>query len=340
MSDMINVGIIGGSGYTGGELMRLLLRHPYVNIEAATSRRLAGKDVCDTHTHLRGFLDMNFEDLSPDEIKERCNVVFVAVPHGTSMNIVPQLLDGNTKVIDLSADYRLKTSVFEQVYEIKHTNPIDAVFGLVELHPGVANEIFVSNPGCYPTGAILSAAPLVTAGLVDAAIFDSKSGISGAGINPSVTSHYPNMAENIQPYKLTTHRHRVEIFQELNRLDNSLTNISFTPHVIPSVRGILTTAHIFTKSTLSADEVRRIYTDFYKDKPFVRVIDGIPTLSAVRGSNFCDIGFEVDTQNNRVVVVSAIDNLVKGASGQAIQNMNLMCGFEETEGLWVAGIAP
>ena len=148
------------------------------------------------------------------------------------------------------------------------------------------------------------------------------------------------MAENIQPYKLTTHRHRVEIFQELNRLDNSLTNISFTPHVIPSVRGILTTAHIFTKTTLSSDEVRRIYTDFYKDKPFVRVIDGIPTLNAVRGSNFCDIGFEVDEQNKRVVVISAIDNLVKGASGQAIQNMNLMCGFEETEGLWVAGVAP
>ncbi|MGP8321284.1 MAG: N-acetyl-gamma-glutamyl-phosphate reductase [Methanosarcinaceae archaeon] len=337
---MINVGIIGGSGYTGGELMRLILRHPYANIEVVTSRRLAGKDVCDTHTHLRGFLDMKFEDLSPDTIKDRCDVVFVAVPHGTSMNIVPQLLDGNTKVIDLSADYRLKTDVFEQVYGMEHTNPMDAVFGLVELHPGIKSEMFISNPGCYPTGAILSAAPLVAAGVVKSVIFDSKSGISGAGINPSATSHYPNMAENIQAYKLTTHRHHAEIFQELNYLDSSLTNISFTPHVIPSVRGILTTAHIFTKSSVSVDEVRSNYMDFYKDKPFIRVIDGIPTLSAVRGSNFCDIGFEVDELNNRVVVVSAIDNLVKGASGQAIQNMNLICGFEETEGLWVAAVAP
>lgn len=340
MSNMINVGIIGGSGYTGGELMRLLLRHPYVNIRAATSRRLAGNDVCDTHTHLRGFLDMKFEDLSPDRINDRCDVVFVAVPHGTSMNIVPQLLNGNTKVIDLSADYRLKTDVFEQVYGIEHTNPMDAVFGLVELHPEVTYEMFISNPGCYPTGAILSAAPLVAAGLVKSAIFDSKSGISGAGVNPGVASHYPNLAENIQAYKLTTHRHRAEIFQELNRLDNELTNISFTPHVIPSVRGILTTAHIFTRSSISEDDVRSTYMDFYKDKPFVRVIGGIPTLSAVRGSNFCDIGFEVDEQNNRIVVISAIDNLVKGASGQAIQNMNLMCGFDETEGLWVAAVAP
>ncbi len=320
--------------------MRLLLNHPYANVVAATSRRLAGKDICDTHTHLRGFLDMKFEDLSPDKIKDRCDVVFVAVPHGTSMNIVPQLLDGNTKVIDLSADYRLKTDVFEQVYNMRHTNPIDAVFGLVELHPEVTGEMFISNPGCYPTGAILSAAPLVAAGTVKSAIFDSKSGISGAGVNPSITSHYPNLAENIQAYKLTTHRHRAEIFQELNYLDNELTNISFTPHVIPSVRGILTTAHIFIKSIVSMDELRSIYTDFYKDKPFVRIIDGIPSLNAVRGSNFCDIGFEVDELNNRVVVVSAIDNLVKGASGQAIQNMNLMCGFDETEGLWMAAVAP
>jgi len=337
---MTKVGIIGGSGYTGGELMRLLLNHPHVNINAATSRRLAGEDVCDTHKHLRGFLDMRFEDLSPEEIKDRCDVVFVAVPHGTSMNIVPQLLGEEIKVIDLSADYRLKNSVFEQVYGIRHTNPIDAVYGLVELHPEVGGESFIANPGCYPTGAILSAVPLVDAGLVDAAIFDSKSGISGAGITATETSHYPNMAENVQAYKLTTHRHRAEIFQELNSLDGSLSNISFTPHVIPSVRGILTTAHIFTNEGMSADDVKSIYMDLYKDKPFIRVIDGVPSLSAVRGSNFCDIGFEVDERNNRVVVISAIDNLVKGASGQAIQNMNLMCGFDETDGLWTPATAP
>lgn len=340
MNNKIDVGIIGGSGYTGGELMRLLLNHPKVNIELATSRSLEGKDVYGTHKHLQGFLDIQFENPSTEEIKERCDVVFVAVPHGTSMNIVPKLLGEDIKVIDLSADYRLNTRVFEEVYGIEHKDPRDTVFGLVELHPEVADETFIANPGCYPTGATLSAAPLANAGIIQLAVFDSKSGISGAGVNPSLTSHYPNMAENIQAYKITTHRHRAEIFQELNRLDGNLKNINFTPHVIPSVRGILTTAHIFTKERTSLEEIKSIYTKFYKDKPFIRITDEIPSLPAVRGSNFCDIGFEVDDNSNRVVVVSAIDNLVKGASGQAIQNMNLMCGFDETEGLWTPATAP
>lgn len=337
---MISAGIIGASGYTGGELMRLLLNHPEVNITVATSRKLAGTDVSETHPHLRGFLDLKFQNLSPEEVRSRCDVVFVAVPHGTAMNIVPELIDGKTKVIDLSADYRLKTDVFESVYNLEHKNPMEAVFGLPELHPEVAEQTFIANPGCFPTGATLAAAPLAKAGLISSVIFDSKSGITGAGIEPSQTSHYPNMAENVQAYKLTTHRHVSEFVQELNRLDNSLTNISFTPHVVPSCRGILTTAHIFTKEKLTLDYVRSLYEGMYADKPFVRVIKGIPTLGAVRGSNFCDIGFEVDENNNRVVVVSAIDNLVKGASGQAIQNMNLMCGFDETAGLWNAATFP
>ncbi|MDR6221997.1 N-acetyl-gamma-glutamyl-phosphate reductase [Methanococcoides alaskense] len=340
MTDMINAGIVGASGYTGGELMRLLLNHPYVNIETATSRRLSGEAVSDTHKHLRGLVDIEFEDLSPEDIRGRCDVVFVAVPHGTAMNIVPELIDDNTKVIDLSADYRLKTSVFEQVYNMEHANPKDAVFGLVELHPEVKDESFVANPGCYPTGAILSAAPLAAAKLLKMAIFDSKSGITGAGINPTMASHYPNMAENVQAYKLTTHRHREEILQELNRLDNGFTDVNFTPHIVPSIRGILTTAHLFTKEKMSLEDVRELYHEFYKGKPFVRVVDDIPSLSAVRGSNFCDIGFEVDANTGRVVVVSAIDNLVKGASGQAIQNMNLMCGFDETTGLRIAATSP
>jgi len=337
---MINAGIIGASGYTGGELMRLLLNHPEVNITAATSRKLAGQAVSDTHRHLKSFLDLKFENLSPEEIKSACDVVFVAVPHGTAMDIVPELLDGEVKVIDLSADYRLKTADFEQAYDMKHRDPREAVYGLVELHPEVSEQTFIANPGCYPTGANLAAAPLAKAGVINSVIFDSKSGITGAGINPSAVSHYPNMAENVQAYKLTSHRHLAEFVQELNRLDNSLKNISFTPHVVPSIRGILTTAHVFTKDTMGVDEVRALYEEMYKDKPFVRVVDGSPSLGAVRGSNFCDIGFEVDERNNRVVVVSAIDNLVKGASGQAIQNMNMICGFNETAGLWSAAAAP
>jgi len=337
---MLDIGIIGASGYTGGELMRLLLNHPQAKIELATSRKLVGQKVSATHRHLKDMVDLQFENPDPQEIKDRCDVVFVAVPHGTAMGIVPQLLDDKVKVIDLSADYRLKTDVFEKVYGIKHSDPRNVVYGIPELHPEVKHQKFIANPGCFPTGASLAAAPLAQVSMIESVVFDSKTGVSGAGIEPSLASHYPNMAENVQPYKLTSHRHLAEFTQELQRLDSSLTKISFTPHIIPSVRGILTTAHIFTKGNLTKYDVMDLYAEMYQDKPFVRVVDGIPSLSAVRGSNFCDIGFEVDSRNNRVVVISAIDNLVKGASGQAIQNMNLMCGLGETTGLWMSGVAP
>lgn len=337
---MIKAGIIGASGYTGGELMRLLLNHPEVNIVAATSRNLAGKPVSDQHKHLRGLLDLKFQDLGPEDIAKTCDVAFLAVPHGAAMDMVPGLLGGKLKVIDLSADYRLKPDVFKEVYGSVHKDPREAVYGLVELHPEVAKQRFIANPGCYPTGATLAAAPLAKAGVISSVVFDSKSGITGAGIAPSEVSHYPNMAENVQAYKLTSHRHGAELIQELGRLDASLSNISFTPHVVPAIRGILTTAHIFTKKKMSRDEVADLYMDMYRDKPFVRVLEDIPSLGAVRGTNFCDIGFEIDKRNNRIVVVSAIDNLVKGASGQAIQNMNLMCGLDEKAGLWAAAANP
>ncbi|HYN44804.1 MAG TPA: N-acetyl-gamma-glutamyl-phosphate reductase [Candidatus Limnocylindrales bacterium] len=336
----MDIGIIGGSGYTGGELMRLLSQHPEVKIKAVTSRNKKGQKISDTHAHLRKIVDLGFEDLTPEEVASRCDIVFTAVPHGTAMQVVPSLIDSGIKVIDLSADYRLKTDVFEKTYKLNHTDPREAVYGIPELHPEIAKQKFVANPGCYPTGASLAAAPLADAGLIERVVFDSKSGISGAGAQVSAVSHYPNMAENIQPYKLTTHRHRAEIVQELTRLDTSLKSISFTPHVIPSVRGILTTAHFFVKKELSEEDVNEMYQDFYKDKPFIRLIKGIPMLGNVRGSNFCDIGFEVEKGSDRIVVISAIDNLVKGASGQAIQNMNLMFGLPETTGLWFPGFAP
>lgn len=336
----MDIGIIGGSGYTGGELLRLLAQHPEAKVRAVTSRSRKGQKVSDTHTHLRKIYDLNFEDLAPEQVASRCDIVFTAVPHGTAMQVVPELLDSGIKVIDLSADYRLRTDVFEKTYKMKHTDPRDAVYGIPELHPEVAEQKFIANPGCYPTGASLAAAPLADAGLIERVVFDSKSGISGAGAEPTEVSHYPNMAENIQAYKLTSHRHRAEIVQELTRLDSGLKSISFTPHVIPSVRGILTTAHFFVKKELSEEDVSEIYRDFYHDKPFIRLITGIPMLGSVRGSNFCDIGFEIDKNSDRIVVISAIDNLVKGASGQAIQNMNLMFGLPETTGLWTPAIAP
>ncbi len=336
----MDIGIIGGSGYTGGELLRLLSQHPEANISAVTSRSRKGQKVSDTHAHLRKICDIEFEELSAEDVASRSDIVFTAVPHGTAMQVVPKLLDSGVKVIDLSADYRLKSDVFEKIYKIKHTDPRSAIYGIPELHPEVAEQEFVANPGCYPTGASLAAAPLAKAGLIERVVFDSKSGISGAGAEPTEVSHYPNMAENIQAYKLTSHRHRAEIVQELKRLDRGLKSISFTPHVIPSVRGILTTAHIFVKKDLSEEEVTAIYWNFYRDKPFIRLIKGIPMLSSVRCSNFCDIGFEIEKGSDRIVVISAIDNLVKGASGQAIQNMNLMFGLPETTGLWTPATAP
>lgn len=341
---MIDVGIVGGSGYTGGELLRLLANHPEVKVVAVTSRKLSGKPVSTVHPHLKSIYSLNFEAPTAKEVAERCDIVFTAVPHGTAMDWVPELLDAGTKVIDLSSDYRLPVDVFEKTYGTKHRAPRDAVFGLTELHPEVAGAKLVGNPGCYPTGATLAVAPLAKAGLVERVVYDSKSGISGAGVEPTETSHYPNMAQNVIPYKLTTHRHVPEIKQELGRLSPGI-KVNFTPHVVPSVRGILTTAHVLAREdaldTLQdRAKVAEIYREFYRDAHFVRMADSVPKLASVRGSNFCDISFEPEKGSDRLVVISAIDNLVKGASGQAIQNMNLMAGFDERTGLWFPGMSP
>jgi N-acetyl-gamma-glutamyl-phosphate reductase len=329
---MIRVGIIGGSGYTGGELLRLLVQHPEAEVTIVTSRALDGTQVADVHRHLKGFYDLKFVDATTKSIAKAADVVFLAVPHGAAMGIVPNLID-EVRIIDLSADYRLGHR-YELVYG-PHTDPRYAVYGLPELHPEVAQTDLCANPGCYPTGAILAAAPLVKAGFVDHIVFDSKSGISGAGAAPTATSHYPNLAENVVPYQLTNHRHKAEIVQELERLGTGTVN--FTPHVIPSIRGILTTAHIFTSEDIDGDRVQSLYGNFYANHPFIRF--NVPSLRSVRGTNFCDLFIERDAASNRVIVVSAIDNMVKGASGQAIQNMNLMFGLDETTGLWTPALS-
>ncbi len=335
----MKVGIIGASGYTGGELLRILLLHPEVEIECATSRRFAGERISKVHKHLTGLTDAVFENPKPEKIAERCDFVFVAVPHGSAMHIVPELLDGGVRVVDLSADYRLPKEVFEEVYGIEHISPREAVFGLCELHPEVKDAQLCANPGCYPTGAVLAVAPLVAEGIVEKVVLDSKSGISGAGAEPSSATHYPNVSDNVSAYKLTTHRHTAEIKQELERL-HPYVKTYFTPHVVPAIRGILTTAHVFLKETIDEETIHTFYREFYAEKHFIRILDTIPTLYGVRGSNFCDIGFEIEKNSDRVVVVSAIDNLMKGASGQAVQNMNIMCGFDEREGLWISPTAP
>ncbi|MHC1610440.1 MAG: N-acetyl-gamma-glutamyl-phosphate reductase [Candidatus Methanospirareceae archaeon] len=335
---MIEAGIIGGTGYTGIELIRLLLRHPQVKISVVTSRRYRGEKVSDVNPHLFPFLELDYEDVDTKEIADRCDIVFLAVPHGSAMEYVPGLMEHGARVIDLSADYRLKRGDYERVYKREHKDKEerDAVYGLTELHPEVADATLVANPGCYPTGAILAVAPLVKGGMVKQVVFDSKSGISGAGAEPSETSHFPNLAENIIPYQVTAHRHVAEMRMELP------VDVSFTPHVIPTIRGILTTAHVFFNEPVSKtrEEIEAIYTQFYGDARFVRLRRGLPSLGAVRGTNFCDIGFEIEEGSNRIVVISAIDNLVKGGSGQAIQNMNVMFGLDEAEGLWFPGLVP
>jgi N-acetyl-gamma-glutamyl-phosphate reductase len=363
---MIEAGIIGGTGYTGLELIRLLLMHPKVKISVVTSRRYKGKKVSDVNPHLFPFIELDYEDVDTKEIADRSDIVFVAVPHGSAMKYVPELMERGTRVIDLSADYRLKREEYERVYKREHTDKEerDAVYGLTELHPEVADAALVANPGCYPTGAILAVAPLVkevspyracgvvgqSPTIVKRVVFDSKSGISGGGIEPSEVSHFPNLAENIIPYEVTTHRHVAEMRRELP------VPISFTPHVIPCIRGILTTAHVFlnegelkTKPLQGLrgrgaephnEELDAIYRQFYEGKRFIRLVKGMPSLSSVRGTNFCDIRFEIEKESDRIVVISTIDNLVKGGSGQAIQNMNLMFGLDEGEGLMFPGLAP
>ncbi|MCD6456424.1 MAG: N-acetyl-gamma-glutamyl-phosphate reductase [Methanophagales archaeon] len=341
---MIKAGIIGGAGYTGLELIRLLLMHPEVEISVVTSRRYKGKLISDVNPHLEPFIELEYEDVDTKEIADRADIVFLAVPHGSAMDYVPQLRARGARVIDLSADYRLKKDEYERIYKRQHKDKDKerrkSVYGLTELHPEVADADLIANPGCYPTGAILAVAPLVKGneggGRVKQVVFDSKSGISGAGAEPSAKSHFPNLAENIVPYEVTAHRHVAEMRMELG------VKVSFTPHVIPSIRGILTTAHVFIEENeaITQDEIEEIYKRFYEGKRFIRLRKGLPSLSSVRGTNFCDIGFKIEEESDRIVVISAIDNLVKGGSGQAIQNMNLMFGMDERKGLWFPGLVP
>ncbi|RUM34905.1 MAG: N-acetyl-gamma-glutamyl-phosphate reductase [Archaeoglobus sp.] len=328
---MYKVGIIGGSGYTGSELLRILSMHRKVEVISVTSRKHEGKKIEDVHPFLAGFYDLKF--VSP-ELKnlEDCNVVFTAVPHGEAMKYVPRLLEIGLKVIDLSADYRLPKEVYERVYG-KHTGYLNAVYGLPEIHgEEIKKASVVANPGCYPTGCILAAYPLASKGFVERIVFDSKSGITGAGAKPTEFTHYPNLHESVIPYKVTEHRHVHEMIQELK------CRVSFTPQVYPGSRGILTTAHIILNDCIELEEIISMYRKFYREKPFVRLQKTV-RLNWVRGSNFCDLAVFVDSER-RVVVTSAIDNLVKGASGQAVQNMNLMLGFDETEGLLTPPLFP
>ncbi|MDR3291662.1 MAG: N-acetyl-gamma-glutamyl-phosphate reductase [Methanobrevibacter sp.] len=339
---MIKIAIIGASGYTGGELIRFLENHPHVEIVGVSSRQHVGKPVYKVHPNLRGS-NLIFEDLNPNSID--ADLVFTATPHGTSMKMVPALLKNGSKVIDLSGDYRFKdVSTYEKWYGLDHESPLNAVYGLPEIYrEDIKKADLIANPGCFPTGAILATMPLSKEKIVDRIIIDSKTGVSGGGISPSESFHFPNISDNINPYKIINHRHMPEIQQELNEF--SKVKVSFTPHLVPVIRGILTTSHSFSNeidTNLNSGKLLKIYEKQYKDEPFVKVLElgEIPRLSSVRGSNFAHIGgFEID-ETGRIVIISAIDNLVKGASGQAIHNMNLMFKFKEDEGIDNYGLHP
>jgi len=338
------VSVIGASGYTGGELFRLLAGHSKVKSIDAYGFSSIGKSVDEIHPHLKGVFDMKINQPDYGKIGKQSNVVFVAAPHGVAMKFVPELLKGGAKVVDLGADYRLEdVKVFEKYYA-KHESPeTKGVYGLPELHrEEIKKAKLVANPGCFPTAAILSVAPLVKAGAIelDHIVIDAKTGTSGAGATPSDRTHHPVTGANVSAYSATTHRHTPEIDQELSKLAGQDVLAHFTPHLIPIVRGILSTAHVFLKKPLDEKKLHSIYKSFYDHEPFVRLVEGLPQINFVVGSNYCDIGLEIETRSKRVVVVAVIDNLIKGASGQAIQNMNLMMGFDEMEGLRALAMRP
>lgn len=346
---LINAAIIGATGYTGAELVRILSRHPQVNLVGLTSRSYAGKPYYQVYPHLYKYIEMECEELDLDNLISRSDVVFTALPHGHSMDIAAEVVRQGNRLVDLGADFRLKDFMHYQTwYKVEHTAPdllAKAAYGLPEIHRQViANSTLVANPGCYPTTAILGLAPLIKNNLIDSKtiVIDSKSGVSGAGRGLSLKTHFSEVNDNFQAYAVAAHRHTPEIEQELSKLAGEDIIISFTPHLTPMTRGMLSTIYANLNSKLTADEVFEIYEQYYAGEFFVRVLpkDILPQTKALAGSNFCDLWVTADPRTGRVIVLSAIDNLVKGASGQAVQNMNVMFGLEEYTGLDYVGLYP
>jgi N-acetyl-gamma-glutamyl-phosphate/LysW-gamma-L-alpha-aminoadipyl-6-phosphate reductase len=349
----MRVGIIGGSGYVGGELLRLLLFHPKVELSAIVSREYAGEYVYRVHPNLRSLTQLKFIPLEINRISDNCDIVFTATPHGTSLKIVPELLKLGMKVIDMSADFRLKNPEdYVEWYGWTHTNPEllkEAVYGLPELHrEEIKNARLVACPGCMSTSAILGLAPPIKAGIIenDRIVIDAKIGSSGAGSKPSMSTHHAERFGVIRPYKPVGHRHIAEIEQELNLLTSNKVKIAFSAHAVNIVRGILATIHTFLKKDLTIPDVWKIYRSNFQGEPFIRLVrdqKGLykyPDPKVVIGSNFCDIGFELDAHANRLVIMSAIDNMMKGASGQGIQCLNIMLGIDEKTGLNIPSAHP
>jgi N-acetyl-gamma-glutamyl-phosphate reductase len=349
-SRKLKVAIIGATGYTGGELVRLLLQHP--NAEIAALLRLSSEEALPlhkAHPHLRGLTKLECVPYD-DSLLDGVDAAFLAVPNGVGMELAPKLLEKGVKVIDLSADFRFRNhETYERWYRKSHSAKdllAEAVYGLPEIRrEQIRNARLVANPGCYPVSALLALAPLLRRKLVhlDSIVIDSKSGVSGAGRSRLEVGYlFTELDEDFRAYGVANHRHTPEMEQEFSELAGESVRLTFTPHLVPMVRGIFTTAYARLTEPLSTEDVHKVYELDYAREPFVRLLEigELPRVKAVVGSNFCDVSVVVDERTQRVIALSAIDNLVKGASGNAVQCFNLMFNLDERTGLWCGGIAP
>lgn len=334
--------IIGGTGYGSIELIRLINKHPYLEVGSVVSNSQSGSNFNEIYPHLTDIVDQQLEKFEVDRLSEKNDVVFFATPSGVSSKLVQPLVDRGIKCIDLSGDFRLRSGdVYETWY--KHTPAEEkylqqAIYGLSEIYPeNIKTANLIANPGCYPTATSLGLIPVLKTNLADekSIIIDAKSGVSGAGRGLSLTAHYSEINENLKAYKLGAHQHIPEIEQVLSDESGSPITITFTTHLVPMTRGIMCTMYVNLKEEISTKKVIDIYKQFYQESHFIRVRPegNIPSTKEVAGSNYCDIGLHVDQRTNRLTIISVIDNLVKGAAGQAIQNLNLMNGWDERTGL-------
>ncbi len=347
---MIKVGIIGAGGYAGITLVQILLRHPETEIVWVMSEEAhKGKKIAELFPHLSGEKDLTVQTLDDlDKVLNKVELVFLALPHGIAMNYVPKILESGKKVIDLGADFRFEDAeVFKKWYHVDHSAKKylkEAVFGLPELYrKEIKKAKLIGNPGCYPTSAILGIAPLIKDKLIDldTIIVDAKSGVSGAGRGVSLKTHYCERNEGIEAYAVTIHRHMGEIEYQISRKAEKPIAVTFVPHLVPMGRGILSTIYAKLNKKTENNKLKTAYKNFYKGEPFVRVREGaLPNTKYVAGTNYCDIGVEVNPVTGKVIVISAIDNLVKGAAGQAVQNMNIMYGLDEVAGLKQIALYP
>lgn len=339
---MIKAGVLGATGYAGIETVRLLLRHSGVNLTRIVSHSNVGTKISDLYPNLRGICDMEFSALDPDDIANSCDIVFTALPHGASKEVIPKLYEKGLKIIDLSGDFRYDDpAVYEKWYGQPHSAPElleQSVYGLCELYRDkIKDARLVGNPGCYTTCSISGLYPIVQSGFADnhSIIIDAKSGVTGAGRGLNLPNLFCECTETMKAYKVATHRHTSEIEQELSHAAGEDIVLSFTPHLIPMKRGIFATCYINLKEKKTTEELISLYKDFYKGEQFVTVYDAgsLPEVKHIAGSNRIGIGITVDERLNRAVIISCLDNLIKGAAGQAVQNMNIMCGLPEETGL-------